>query len=144
MASARPTKYSQRTMSSVRVGPCAPTASVTGSAGTPTPNVYTPETMCPSFESACQRTVYGPFGRRGSVATISRCDGTARGLPATFFPCSVNTWTAFGNASTVWSNCSTTCRGDTFELLLERRRLLLERRVRERGRGQHERGERGH
>ena len=37
--SASERKYSQRTMSSVRVGPCAPTASVTGGAGTPTPNV---------------------------------------------------------------------------------------------------------
>src|SRR5579872_892534 len=99
-------------MSSVRVGPCAPTASVTGGAGTPTPNVYTPETMCPSFERACQRTVYGPFGRRGKDATISRLFGTACGTPATFTPFGVSTSIAFGSASTDWSNWSVTRRGD--------------------------------
>ena len=49
--------YSPHTTCSVRVGPDAPYASVGGGAATPTPNVQTHETTCPSEETACHRTV---------------------------------------------------------------------------------------
>ena len=39
-------------------------------------------------------------------------------MPATFFPCSVSTWIAFGSATTGWSNWSTTCRGETLNRCL--------------------------
>src|SRR6266498_4159504 len=59
-------------MFSLRVGPEAPNASVGAGAGARTPNVKTPDTTCPSPESACQRTVYGPFRNRGRTAVKRR------------------------------------------------------------------------
>ena len=56
----------------MRVGPEAPNASVGSGAAARTPNVNTPETTCESPDMTCQRTVYGPFGRRGSNASTTR------------------------------------------------------------------------
>ena len=99
--------------------------------------------MWPSFDSACQRTVYGPFGSFGSDATISRCAGIARGVPATFLPSGVNTWIAFGSATTLWSNWRSTCRGDRASSCLNEGDSFSQRRVRERRARKREGGECG-
>ena len=72
MVSASARNHSQRTTCSIRVGPPAPYASVGGNAFTRRPNVQTPDTTCPSEESACQRTVYGPVGSCRTFATTFR------------------------------------------------------------------------
>src|SRR3954452_20259904 len=96
-------KYAQRTMCSVRVGPEAPYASVGGGAATPTPNVQTPETTCPSDESACQRTVYAPFGNVFSVVTIVCGSVALLVVRETAVPFAERTVIEFENAFTVWS-----------------------------------------
>ncbi len=52
--------------------------------------------MWPSFESACQRIVYGPFGSRGTVATSCRAAEITCGEPARSLPLGVSTWIRLG------------------------------------------------
>src|SRR5688572_18315609 len=97
-------------MSSLRVGPDAPNASVAAGARARTPNVKTPETTWPSPDSACQRTVYAPFGSRDNDARTKRPSSrilTARSLPVTEY-----TRTDPGIASTYWSKRRTTEPGE--------------------------------
>ena len=95
----------------MRVGPEAPYASVGGGAATPTPNVQTPETTCPSDEIACQRTVYAPFGTRFSVVSIRCGSAPLRVEPETTRPFESTTTIEFVSAFTPWSKRTQTVRG---------------------------------
>ena len=87
IVSASPRNQSQRTTCSSVVGPPAPYASATAGAGTPTPNVQTPETTCESAEIACQRTVYVPrgSGRTWAMRSVPRiAPAPAKSCPSPF------------------------------------------------------------
>ncbi len=76
-------KSAQRATSSFHVDPPAPTASVGGGAGTPTPNVKTPAGAWPSPPITRQRTVYAAprrspeTGARTTLprSVVRRCSG---------------------------------------------------------------------
>src|SRR2546425_8705815 len=102
-SNASPTKYAQRTKSSVRVGPDAPYASVGGGAAMRTPNVHTPETTCPSDDSACQRTVYAPRASDLAGTTIRRGAVASCVVPDSTSPVALSRTIEFGNAFTPWS-----------------------------------------
>src|SRR5256885_11374467 len=97
-------------MSSVRVGPEAPNASIGAGACARTPNVKTPETTCPSPDIACQRTVYAPLGSRGSVASSTR--PWLLTLETATGPFAENSCTDPGSASMYWSNLKVIACGD--------------------------------
>ncbi len=96
-ARARRTRASGRRARACR-GPPAPYAAETGGAGTPTPNVQTPETTCESAEMARQRTVYVPT-LSGRTLAISRLPCTAD-APAKSRPTPFSTRTAPGSTFT--------------------------------------------
>ncbi len=92
------------------MGPDAPNASVGEGARTRTPNVKTPDTTCPSPESACQRTVYGPLGSCGKEPSRTRPVLRTRVTPT--LPVEEYRWIDPGTALTYWSKRRERVGGD--------------------------------